>query len=50
MKPRNRKQAEIVERFTAKGLTNAETIPVEVWRWASEKLIKAGAMASGRKA
>lgn len=50
MKPRNRKQSEMVERFMARGFYQSEDIPLPVGRWANKTLIPRQIMASGRKA
>lgn len=50
MKPRNRKQSEMVERFMARGFYQSDDIPLPVGRWANKTLIPRQIMASGHKA
>lgn len=50
MRPRNKTDREIVERFNRRGLTRAEVVPDDVRRWAERAVVKPAAMASGRKA
>lgn len=50
MRPRNKKDSEIVGRFMARGFYKSEDIPLPVGRWANKTLIPRRIIASGRKA
>ena len=50
MKPRNKKQQAIYDRWASHGLTKSNVIPADVERWALRKLIRPGAMSSGHRA
>ena len=50
MKPRNKTQQRMWERFQKKGLYHSSIIPPAVKKWALRTFFRPGAMASGRKA
>lgn len=50
MKPRNKSQKEMCERFASKGLTESTIVPEALKRWVRRSLIRPVAMASGRQA